>query len=85
MKILLLASAAVLSLGVGSAFAANTALSGPAEPAASTPVPDQEPGTYAYYTPQGLMPRTKAPALPQPGPTPWSALEAYASDAAGGG
>lgn len=40
---------------------------------------------YAYYTPQGLMPRTEAPPLPQPRPTPWDALEAYASDNDGAG
>jgi hypothetical protein len=80
MKTLLLASATVLSLGVGSAFAATT---GAAQPAATMQNRTAVSGTYAYYTPQGLMPRTEAPALPAPRPTPWGAIEAYASDTGG--
>jgi hypothetical protein len=83
MKTLLLASATVLSLGVGSAFAATSPFP-MYQPATTMPTNNAAPGTYAYMTPQGLMPRTKAPALPQPRPTPWSAIEAYAGDAAGG-
>jgi hypothetical protein len=83
MKTLLLASTAVLSLGVGSAFAATTAFGTP-QPTATTTQPENGVSSdYAYYTPQGLVPRTTAPALPTPRPTPWSAIEAYAGDAAG--
>lgn len=83
MKTLLLASATVLSLGVGSAFAATTPTAND-QPATTMPTGNNPTTDYAYNTTQGLMPRTQAPPLPQPRPTPWSAIEAYAGDAAGG-
>jgi hypothetical protein len=84
MKTLLLASAAVLSLGVGSAAAATTGIAND-RPATTIGTGNNPSSDYAYYTPQGLMPRTEAPPLPQPRPTPWDALEAYASDNDGAG
>jgi hypothetical protein len=93
MKTLLLASATVLTLGMGAAFAtpsptgfnsmSNTRVGTSGDP--SGVVASNAPDTYAYMTPQGLVPRAKAPALPVARPTPLGALEAYQSDAAGGG
>jgi hypothetical protein len=83
MKTLILASAAVLSLGVGSAFAQTNSV-GTDQPATTMQAGTAAPSTYAYNSPQGLVERTEAPALPTPHPTPWGAIEAYASDAAGG-
>src|ERR1700678_3268383 len=100
MKTLFLAAAAALTLGMGAAFAATNAPGfDNAQPAATSVQTGNQtdptggtsvvassgaPSTYAYYSPNGLVPRSAAPALPVARPTPPGAEEAYQSDAAGG-
>jgi hypothetical protein len=98
MKTLLLASAAVLTLGVGSAFAATDSTGfGNPQPAATTaqtgtsPAPAQStaPGSYAYNNGQfngqfSAAPSAPAPAMKMVPATPLGAAEAYQGDAPGG-
>lgn len=94
MKTLLLASAAALTLGVGSAFAATgtTGFSN-AQPAptgsSAVPASPAAPGPYAYNNGQyngqfSAAPSVQAPAAPIAPPTPLGAAEAYQGDAPGG-
>jgi hypothetical protein len=93
MKTLLLASAAVLALGVGSAFAATNYTgygnTQPAPTSAPTGSAVPAPGPYAYNNGQfngqfSAAPATQAPAMTVAPPTPLGAAEAYQSDAPGG-
>lgn len=98
MKTLLLASAAVLALGIGSAFAATntTGFDKPQQAATNMQTgnnpaggdagaaPSGVPAPYAYNGQSSAAPRTQAPAMTLVPPTPLGAIEAYQGDAPGG-